>query len=222
MERYARNIGIISNEEQTELNTKKVLVIGSGGLGGFVIEGLARMGINTIGVCDFDIAEESNLNRQILVLEDSIGKSKVDLAYDRVIAINCKTNVIKYKTSFPSAEIINDLGNYDIVVDCLDNFESRLRLEEECLNKSLKLIHGGVGGNYGQVGVVSEKNKLISTLKEFNSNIQMKLGNPYYIVSMVSALQVHLTVSVLLNKLYLEKGFYQIDLNNFTIQSIDL
>ncbi len=222
MERYARNIGVISKEEQRKLNSKKVLVIGSGGLGGFVIEGLVRMGINTIGICDFDVADVSNLNRQILVLESSIGKNKVDLAEDRIKSINSSVKVIKYRSPFPDFEIIRELDNYDIVVDCLDNFEARLKLENECLSRDLVLIHGGVGGNYGQVGVVSCENRLISLLKDYNSNIQLELGNPYYIVSIASALQVHLVVLVLLEKEYLRKGFFQIDLNNLKISQIAL
>ncbi len=222
MERYCRNIGVLSEEEQKLLNSKRALVIGSGGLGGFVIEGLIRMGINTIGICDFDVADISNLNRQILVLEETIGKEKVDLAESRIKNINSAARVIKYMSHFPSEEVVADLDNYDIVIDCLDNFESRVKLEKECVQRNLIVIHGGVGGNYGQVGVVSNDNKLISLLNEFNSDIQQKLGNPYYIVSVVSALQVHLAILVLLNREYLSSGFYQIDLNSFVIQCINI
>ncbi len=104
MKRYARNFGTITEEGQRILCSKKVLVIGSGGLGGFVIEGLSRMGIKTIGVCDYDVFDITNLNRQLFATEDVIGVPKVDVAKKRINLIDKTIDVITYNKAFPCDE----------------------------------------------------------------------------------------------------------------------
>ncbi len=224
MNRYARNIGTLGKDGQKELNSKKVLVIGSGGLGGFVIEGLARMGIKEIGVCDLDVFDETNLNRQILSTEDVLGKSKVDIAKKRISIIDKEIKVNTYGDGFPCSDITNDIGNYDLVIDCLDNIETRIKLEDFCIENNIKLIHGAVGGYYGAVGVSSKDNRIISNYVthaiENTETLDKIMGNPYSIVSLVSALQVHIAILVLLDREYLKEGVYYVDILNFCIDEI--
>ncbi len=224
MNRYARNIGTIGVDGQKSLNSKKVLVIGLGGLGGFVIEGLARMGIKTIGICDSDVFDETNLNRQILSTQSEIGNDKVKVAYERIKNIDSEINVLCYEKSFPNKDILKDICKYDLVIDCVDNMLSRVQLEKICINHNKKLIYGTVGGYYGSVAVISDKNmiinKMIETGVDESGNVEKEMGNPYSIVGVVSSLQVHLAILVLLNKPYLEKGMYYIDIQSFTIDEI--
>ncbi len=224
MKRYARNFGTLSEEGQKTLCSKKVLVIGSGGLGGFVIEGLSRMGVKTIGVCDYDVFDITNLNRQLFATEDVIGTSKVDVAKKRIGLIDKTIDVITYKKAFPCEEIENDINMYDLVVDCLDNMKSRIILEEFCLSYDKKLIHGAIGGFYGTVAVVSKENKIIEklsvNLEEGSDTTDKIMGNPFQTVAFVGAMEVHLAISVLLSRKYLEKGFYYIDVEDFSIDEV--
>ncbi len=224
MERYKRNFGTIGEDGQKILNSKKVLVVGCGGLGGFVIEGLARMGIKAIGVCDYDSFENTNLNRQILCMENNLGNKKIDTAKDRIKKIDNDISVTTYSKAFPNDEVLKDFSKYDLIIDCLDSILVRSNLEKVCLQNNKKLIYGAVGGYYGALGVISHENKLIEKIAENgmdnNSNVEKEMGNPFGIVGVVASLQVHLATLVLLNKDYLKKGMYYIDIESFSIEEI--
>ncbi len=224
MERYIKNIGTITKEEQQMLHNKKVLVIGAGGLGGFVIEGIARMGIKTIGICDFDVFDETNLNRQLLSLQSTLNKKKQLVAKERIKDIDNTIEVITYEEAFPNDKIICDIEMYDLVIDCLDNIKSRIQLEKTCLLYNKICIYGAVGGFYGTVGVISKQNKIIEKITkngtDESNSAEKQLGNPFAIVGIVSSLQVYLATLVLLNKKYLKTGMYYIDIKNFSIEEI--
>ncbi len=224
MLRYSKNIGTLTKAGQQELNEKKVLVIGSGGLGGVVLEGLARMGVKTIGVCDFDVFDETNLNRQLLATEDALGKLKTSIATKRIKSIDKTISVNSYSEAFPNGAIDNDIDNYDIIIDCLDSLQTRLLLEKYCIDKNKLVIHGAIGGYYGTIGVISNENRLIEKFtKNMDNDTESTdkiMGNPYSIVAVIGALQVHLAINVLLGREYLKKGFYYIDIDNFDIQEV--
>ncbi len=224
MGRYQRNIGTLTEEGQKKINDSKVLVIGSGGLGGFVIEGLSRMGVKTIGVCDFDVFDDSNLNRQLFSSLEVLGQLKAEVAKKRVLSIDDTIDVTTYTEAFPNQEIAKDIDKYDIVVDCLDSMQVRTVLAKFCLEHKKPLIHGAVGGYYGTLAVVSEENqiidKLVETTGDTTDTIDKRMGNPYAIVATISALQVHLAIQVLLGRKYLKKGMYYVDIQSFSIDEI--
>ncbi len=224
--RYKKNIGTLTEEGQKELNEKRVLVIGSGGLGGFVLEGLARMGVKTIGVCDFDVFEDSNLNRQLLATEDVLGEAKTAVALKRIGRIDKTIEVICYNTAFPNEEIDNDIEKYDLVIDCLDSISTRVILEHYCIERNKLLVHGAIGGYYGTVGVISDENRimemLIRNIDKDTKSMDKIMGNPYSIVAVMGALQVHIAINVLLGREYLKKGLYYIDIDGFDIQEIKM
>ncbi len=234
-DRYARNYGTVTEAGQKLLHSKKVLVIGAGGLGGFVIEGLARMGVKTIGVCDCDVFDESNLNRQLLSNEEVLGHQKAIVARKRIHLIDKTINVTTYMEAFPNEQITDDIAKYDLVIDCLDNLKTRYILENYCIEHNKLLIHGAIGGYFGTVGVVSPENRILSKLAptthvekfddddedvEILETVDMSMGNPYSIVAVVASLEVHLALRVLLGKDYLQKGVYYIDIQNFYIEEI--
>ncbi len=224
--RYERNIGTLTSDGQKLINSKSALVIGSGGLGGFVIEGLARMGFMKIGVCDFDRFTESNLNRQLLSTEEFLGKLKVDVAKERINKIDKRIVVNTYSESFPNDKVVNDFEGYDIIFDCLDSIDTRLYLEKYCAERNKVLIHGAVGGYYGTVAVITNENlinnKLMQASPKIEDTIDKIMGNPFPIVSIVGAFQVHLALNYLTGMSYLKKGFYYIDIQNFIIEEIVL
>ncbi len=222
--RYARSVGTIGEDGQQILSTKSVLVIGAGGLGGFVIEGLARMGVKTIGICDYDVFDVTNLNRQLFSSESKLGLSKVTTASERVKDIDSEIKTIIYNKPFPCDEITKDISNYDLIIDCLDSLKVRIILEDFCLENNKKIIHGAVGGYFGVVGVVTKDNKIIEKYalngNDESNSAEKLMGNPYSIVGVVASLQVHLALLVLLGRPYLDKGMYYIDIQSFSIEEI--
>lgn len=220
--RFNRNISTISLQQQELLSTKKVLVVGLGGLGSHVIEGLTRLGITKLGICDYDVSETSNLNRQLLVTEQTIGISKVKLALERIKAINSEVEVTTYHQAYPNAKILEDLKQYDLVIDCLDSIAIRQVLEKDCVNAKKKVVYGTIAGNFGYFGVISQNNQLMSMQESNTESIEKVLGNVYYTVSIVASMQILLAIKVLLSKEYLEDGFYTIDLNDISIDHVIL
>ena len=222
MERFARNKQSITEADQELLAQKKVLVLGCGGLGSHVLEGLVRIGIKQFGLCDDDVFEISNLNRQLNALETTIGKSKALMTYERIKLINSKARSKIYPDKYPSSAISDDLPRYDLVIDCLDSIRTRKQLEIECIKLNKPLIYGTIAGHYGYFGVINKDNQLMAIQENRNDSIEKQLGNPYYIVAMVASMQVMLAIRVLLDQAYHKKGFYVIDLNDLSIEKIEL
>lgn len=163
-EKYSRNIPAISEEEQNILKDKTVAVIGCGGLGGYSIEYLARLGVGHIIAVDGDIFSESNLNRQLLSTSDTIGKAKADAAVARIHSINSEieaTAVNEFLTADTAATLVKGT---DLVIDALDNVESRLILEDVCEEANVAIIHGAIQGWILQATVVEPGSKTLHSL----------------------------------------------------------
>lgn len=158
MKRYSRNIALaeIGKSGQEILLDSKVLVIGAGGLGSPVIMYLAAAGIGTIGIVDSDRVDLSNLQRQIIFSETSVGKSKVDEAAARVRELNPDVKVNAYKMRFGEERKIEYensqiLSSYDIIADCSDNFATRFLINDACIANKKTLVSAAVTGFGGQI-----------------------------------------------------------------------
>lgn len=153
-ERYARNIPAISPEEQRLLKEKRVLVAGCGGLGGYLVETLTRLGVGEITVVDGDVFEPSNLNRQLLCTLPSLGQSKVLTAKERAQAVNPEVLLHAAEKYLDVSNAEELTAGQDLVLDALDSAPARLLLEEACTQSGVVLIHGAVQGWLAQVAVV--------------------------------------------------------------------
>ena len=145
-ERHSRNIPALSVENMNRLAKSRVLVAGCGGLGGNIIEHLARIGVGSLTVVDGDVFEESNLNRQLLSTSENIGQKKALAAAARVRAIDPAihvTPVCEFLTKENAAALMADA---DLAVDALDNIESRLVLEDAASEAGLVIVHGAICG----------------------------------------------------------------------------
>ena len=131
-ERYQRNLGVISPSEQAKLLQSKVSIIGAGGLGGTVLELLARMGIGKLIIADKDIIVDSNLNRQILSTENNLGKSKTEFAVKRVKEIDSSIEIVGYSVFINSDNVKKVIEGAEVAVDALDNLPSRFVLQKAC------------------------------------------------------------------------------------------
>ena len=151
--RYARNIPALSEEECLLLRQKRVIVVGCGGLGGHIIDQLARIGIGFLRVVDGDVFEETNLNRQLLSEVSLLGAGKATAAADRVHRVNPQVQVdavAEFLTKENAPQLLTDC---DIVVDALDNIPSRKLLAAACAEAGIPYIYGAISGWVAQAAV---------------------------------------------------------------------
>ena len=144
--RYERNIPAVSEEEQDLLSRKKVLVVGCGGLGGYIIEYLVRLGVGSLTVMDGDVFESNNLNRQILSDDGTLGTSKAAAAADRAKLVNPLVSVTPVEAYLTEANADELVSGQDLVMDALDNAPSRLILEDACARQGVTIVHGAIQG----------------------------------------------------------------------------
>ncbi len=153
IERYKRHILIpeIGGLGQQKLLKAKVLVVGAGGLGCPILSYLSAAGIGTIGICDEDVVSLSNLQRQILFTTDDIGKPKVLCAQKALQALNPGTKTVLYRNRISLENVGEIIENFDLVIEGVDNFETRYILNEECLRRQKPLISAAIGKFDGQI-----------------------------------------------------------------------
>jgi len=201
--RYQRNCNMIHPSEQTLLFQSHVAVVGCGGLGGYVIEELARLGVGLISAIDYDIFEEHNLNRQLLSTPATLGKPKVEAALDRVNEINPAVTLIPVQEAFSRSNGHELFAGATVVVDALDSIATRLELAEICTVMRIPLVYGAIGGWYGQVATQLPGDL---TIQEIYSNwvagkgIEQELGNPSFTPAVVASLQVAEVCKLILGK----------------------
>ena len=162
--RYARNIGAITEEEQEILRNARVCIVGCGGLGGFLVEYLGRLGVGHITVVDGDRFDPTNLNRQLLSEEANMGIFKAAQAKERLGRVNASVEVValaQFLTAENAAEI---LAGHHLVLDALDTIPCRLMLQRACREQKLPLVHGAVEGWFGQVTTVLPGDDTLSRL----------------------------------------------------------
>jgi len=198
--RYRRNSNTFSVEEQYRLLKGSVAVVGCGGLGGYLIEELARVGVGTIKAIDPDVFEEHNLNRQILSLIDNIGTFKARAAMERVCSINPATRLIPINAAFSRDNAHEILSDVQVVADALDSIHTRLVLIDECRNHGIPLVHGSIGGWYGQVSVQYPEDRYLQDLFEGRGDkgIETELGNPSFTPALVASIEAVEVCKVLL------------------------
>ena len=151
--RYGRQMLLTGwgEEGQARLNASSVFIAGAGGLGSPVSLYLAAAGVGQIRICDADEVELSNLNRQILHADRNIGELKAESARTTLEALNPTINILAYPDFLDEANVGRIVGQPDIIVDCLDNFETRYLLNAYCLQHKIPLVHGAIWGLTGQV-----------------------------------------------------------------------
>ncbi|MCS7279011.1 MAG: HesA/MoeB/ThiF family protein [Thermodesulfobacteriaceae bacterium] len=201
MKRYEKNIGTLSLDEFLSLRRSKVCVVGCGGLGGYVIELLARLGVGYLTVVDKDVFEESNLNRQILCELNSLGKSKALVAKERLKNINPEVEVQAMVTEINLKNGKEILRGHDLVIDALDNAEGKKFLEELAEALEIPLVHGAVAGWFGQVACIFPGDRLLKTLylsKTFG--IEKEIGVPSFTPALIASFQVSEAIKILIKR----------------------
>ena len=158
--RYSRHLSLpeVGIEGQKKLKSAKVLVVGAGGLGCPVSLYLAAAGVGTIGLVDYDIVDESNLQRQVLFGINQNGQSKLVSAKDRLSDLNPNSNYILHEVALSSDNALEIIADYDIVVDGTDNFPTRYLVNDSCVLLNKPNIYGSIYRFDGQVSVFNHSN----------------------------------------------------------------
>jgi sulfur-carrier protein adenylyltransferase/sulfurtransferase len=153
--RYSRHLIIpeVGKPGQQKLKAGRVLLVGAGGLGSPLGLYLAAAGVGTIGIVDFDVVDESNLQRQILHGTRDVGRSKLASARDRLADVNPHIELIPYETRLTSENALEIFDGYDIVVDGTDNFPTRYLVNDAAVLTGIPNVYGSIFRFEGQVSV---------------------------------------------------------------------
>lgn len=194
-ERYIRNIPALSEADCTLLLSKKIAVIGCGGLGGYLIEQMARIGVGELVIVDGDNFDVSNLNRQLLSNPNTIGESKAHTAAQRIQHINpdIKVHVYPDMLTAENADIL--ISGCDAVLDGLDNIASRKILKQACKKASIPYIFGAISGWVSQAAISMPDDDLIDLIYPEQTQISDKSAlsfTPAFCASMQTALCIKL------------------------------
>jgi molybdopterin/thiamine biosynthesis adenylyltransferase len=220
--RYLRNREILTAPEQVKLADSRVAVIGAGGLGGGVIQVLARAGIGCLTVVDGDVFDETNLNRQVLSRMDNIGQPKALEAARMVLAINPAVTVDPLQERLSAGNASQLLAGAAVVVDALDNVPDRLLLAKAARQMALPLVHGAIAGFDGRLMTVFPEDEGLERLYgegphsvDDPSRPEAVLGVPSPTPSLVAVLQAAEVLKILLGRgRTLRNRMLHIDLEN--------
>jgi sulfur-carrier protein adenylyltransferase/sulfurtransferase len=153
--RYSRHLIIpdVGMTGQKRLKNAKVLCVGAGGLGSPALLYLAAAGVGTLGIVDFDVVDESNLQRQVIHGQSDIGRSKAESARDSIREINPYVNVIVHRERLDSDNAMQIFADYDLIVDGTDNFATRYLVNDACVLLGKPYVWGSIYRFDGQASV---------------------------------------------------------------------
>ena len=200
--RYERSQGTVGWEGQVKLLEATVAIVGCGGLGGWIVEGLARMGVGHLILIDGDAFAENNLNRQALCTEANLGQLKTEAARERVSKVNSATEVTLRPVMADEESMREMLASANVVVDALDTLPTRLVLQKVAQSLGIPVVHGAIGGYVGQVTTVFPEDEGLYAIYGRGDvperGIEAQLGNPAATPMMVAAWQIQEVIKILL------------------------
>jgi len=154
LKRYERQISIFGEDGQEKLKKAKVFIAGAGGLGSSISTYLTVAGVGKLRMVDNDIVALENLNRQVLHWDNDIGKKKLESAAAKLKRMNPNVEVEVISETINKGNIDELVGDFDMIVDAMDNFAARYVLNKAALVKKIPLFHGAVHGFYGQATTI--------------------------------------------------------------------
>ena len=219
--RYARNIPALTRAECEVLRQKRILVVGCGGLGGHIIDQLARIGVGFLRVVDGDVFEASNLNRQLLSSVPLLGVSKAKAAADHIARVNPDVAVEAAEAFLSESNAESLLENCDIVMDALDNIPSRRILAAACEKASIPYIYGAIQGWVAQAAISMPGDQLIDKLYPEEIEITDK-SVLSFTPALCASMQVSLCIKLLLGRSVETGTVYYFDLLNQEFETIPM
>ena len=196
--RYERNVGTLGLDGQARLLSSCAAVAGCGGIGGWIVEMLARAGVGKLILIDGDTFCDNNLNRQLYSDEENIGAPKAEAAAKRVARINAAVETSAHETYLNAENGIELLGEADIVLDALDGNGARSAVFSACRSLGIPFVHGAVAGFYGEAAVLRPDDKPVWELTEASDKgLEISTGNPPFMPPYVAAAQAAEAIKIL-------------------------
>ena len=160
LKRYSRHLILpeVGVSGQETLKKSSVLIVGAGGLGCPLATYIVAAGVGRVGIIDFDVVDESNLQRQVLYGVDDIGKSKVEVAKQKLLNLNPNILVETYNCALTTENAIELFSGYDVIADGTDNFATRYLVNDACVLSNKPNVYGSIFRFEGQVSVFNYKN----------------------------------------------------------------
>ena len=188
--RYERSIGTLGLDGQARLLSSRVAVIGCGGLGGWIVEILARAGVGEIVVVDGDVFSDNNLNRQLFCDESSIGKSKAGTAAERALKANGAVEVSVRDEYLTHENADRILEGCVAAIDALDSNKARSCLFSSCRKLAIPMIHGAIGGFWGQCCVLfPEDTPPWELASGADRGVEQLTGNPPFTPPFIASIE---------------------------------
>ena len=220
-DRYLRNIPALSDEECRLLQTKRVLIVGCGGLGGHLISSLLRIGVGNLRIVDGDVFDPSNLNRQLFSSVPVLGQNKARIAAQSASNINPNVHVDVIEEFFTEENAAVLLQDCDIVLDALDNIPSRRLLAFACEKAGVPLVYGAISGWVSQAAISLPGDRLIDTLYPENITIRDK-SVLSFTPSLCASMQAALCIKLLVGRPVESGTIYYFDLLNQEFETIPM
>ena len=202
MERYKRHLSIenFDSRKQEKIKNAKVLIAGLGGLGSFVLYNLASIGILNLGLVEFDKVDITNFNRQIIYNFSDLGKEKIARAKENILKFNPDLKIETFNKKLDEDNVDEIIKNYDIIIDCLDNYKGKFLLNDSCLKFDRTLIFGGVEEFSGQIAVIDKKSACLRCIfPDFDLNKPVKKGIISPVVSEIASIQAMEAFKIITN-----------------------
>ena len=224
--RYSRNLMSFSGADQARLLESTVTVVGAGGLGGWLAEMLARVGVGTLRLVDGDRFDESNLNRQVFSDEDVLSRGKVEVAAERLARTNSSVTVECRPVMLTAQNGEELIAGSDVVADCLDSIAARFILQDAAMAVGAPLVSAAVAGRSGQLLAILPGDAGFRAVFGEPGEVpdrgeETVLGNLAFTVALMSSLQCAEIVRLLLG----EPGLYRdrlllVDLEDGTFEHV--
>lgn len=223
-ERYLRNFKSFSLADQIRLLKSKVAIVGLGGLGGTVLEWLARAGVGSLNLIDGDRFEDHNLNRQLLCTQDRLGASKARAAAERACQVNSSLAVEAHSEFLTPQNAARLVSECHAVVDCLDSMTTRFILETAAKDAGIPLVSAAVAGLTGHLTTIFPEDSGLELI--YGSAVELKaakgvetiLGNLPPTVGLIASMESAEVIKVLLgqHEQLLRNKMLLVDLSNHT------
>ncbi len=224
--RYQRNIGFLDEAGQARLRKARAVIVGAGGLGGTVLEILARYGVGHLRVVDFDRFDETNLNRQLLCTMETLGANKALVAAARACAIDPRLNVEACPERLTDANGAQLLASADVVLDCLGNLRDRFVVQRAAAAVGAPVVHAAVAGEMGQLMTIFPGDAGLAVIYGDEETLpaageETRRGTPPSAVAAVAALQAHEAIALLAQRHEpLRHALLRIDLFSWRLERI--
>lgn len=191
MRLFKENEKLLGLSHHHVMADKTFLIVGLGGLGGFIANAMVRLGARNVLLVDPDRFEVSNLNRQLYSDQATLGKYKVDVVKDALHAIDETVHIQTYKETIQTLIETKTFKKIDAIFDAVDNIPTRLAIEAYATQLTVPLFHGALGGFMGQVSWVMPGSTLLETLYGAQTaGIEKTLGSPTFLPPIIANLMV--------------------------------